>query len=333
MVAIVREALSFEELEDQLPRVPPRATPAVGLELTPSAGVSVLNAIHVASLADQATGVPSEVSSSVRRPYVSAPRSSFTERRLLAQHRNGGDPAAREELVRRYLPLARRLAARFHYTGEPRDDLYQVASLALVKAIDRYDPERGSTLYSYAVPTILGELKHHLRQAWTVHVPRAAQERALKVTNASRALSARLGRSPRLTEVAEVTGLTTEQVIEALEAADAYDALSLDAARGGDEDEAGAYADALGGSDSGYERVEYGVSISPAFRALCPREQLVIHLRFTEDLTQTEIAQRIGVSQMHVSRLIRRAIARMSEEVHGSVTSGPCSPDGAQSRR
>ena len=267
------------------------------------------------------------MSSSVRRP----PRSSFTERRLLARHRHGGDPAAREELVRRYLPLARRLASRFRYTGEAGDDLEQVAFLALVKAVDRYDPGRGNTFYSYAVPTILGELKHHLRHAWAVHVPRAAQERALNVTKASRALSAQLGRSPRLTEVAEVTGLTTEQVIEALETADAYGALSLDVARGSDEDEAGTYADALGESDSGYDRVEYGLSIGPAFRALPRRERIVIHLRFAEELTQTEIAQRIGVSQMHVSRLIRGAIARMSEEVNGSVTSEPCSPDRAGS--
>jgi RNA polymerase sigma-B factor len=245
------------------------------------------------------------------------PFASLEERCLLARHREHGDAGAREELVRRYLPLARRLASRFRYTGEPGDDLRQVASLALVKAIDRYEPDRGTTLYSYAVPTILGELKHHLRHTWSLHVPRAAQERAMEVTRASHALSTRLGRFPRPAEVAEATGLTVEEILEALEAAEAHDALSLDVPRGdGDEDGVATYADNVGAADPSYDRVEYGATIAPAFAALPERERLVIHLRFAEDLTQTEIAQRIGVSQMHVSRLIRRAIARMSEEVN-----------------
>jgi RNA polymerase sigma-B factor len=239
------------------------------------------------------------------------------ERRLLARHRDRGDPGAREELVRRYLPLARRLASRFRYTGEPGDDLNQVACLALVKAVDRYDPDRGTTFYSYAVPTILGELKHHLRHSWTLHVPRGAQERAMHVTKASRALSARLGRSPRPTELAEATGLSPEQVLEALEAAEAYDALSLDVSRrDGDDEAGGSYAESVGEADPNYARVEWGTCIASALAVLPERERLVIHLRFAEDLTQTEIAQRIGVSQMHVSRLIRRAIAQMSEEVN-----------------
>ena len=243
-------------------------------------------------------------------------RVASVEERRLVERREIGDPAAREELVRRYLPLARRLASRFRYTGEPGDDLDQVAFLALVKAVDRYDPRRGYTFYSYAVPTILGELKHHLRSTWTLHVPRGAQERAMHVTRAARALSARLGRSPRPAELAEATGLTPEEVIEALEAADAYDALSLDAPRGEADDDAGSWVESLGEVDPNYALVEWGASIEPALAALPERERLVIRLRFAEDLTQTEIAQRIGVSQMHVSRLIRRAIARMSDEVN-----------------
>jgi RNA polymerase sigma-B factor len=234
----------------------------------------------------------------------------------VARHREEGDAAAREELVRRYMPLARRLGSRFRYTGEPADDLLQVASLALVKAVDRFDPQRGTSLYSYAVPTILGELKHHLRYAWSLHVPRATQERALEVTKASRVLSARIGRSPRPAELAEVVGMPVEQVMEAMEAASAYDALSLDVPRDDDEESGGTYAETIGRDDERYELVEYGATLAPAYASLPERERLVLQLRFAEDLTQTEIAERIGVSQMHVSRLIRRAIARMSAEVN-----------------
>ena len=240
------------------------------------------------------------------------------ERRLVDRHHRHGDGAAREELVRRYLPLARRLAGRFRYTGEPVEDLQQVACLALVKAVDRYDPERGTTLYAYAVPTILGELKHSLRHAWTLHVPRGAQERALEVARAGREIAATTGVSPRPAELAAATGLTSEQVLEALEAAQAYDALSLDVPRSDGEDDAGAtYAEAVGDIDPNYARVEAGASIAPAFARLSAREREIIRLRFSEDLTQTEIAGRIGVSQMHVSRLIRRAIERMSDQIGG----------------
>ncbi len=244
------------------------------------------------------------------------PVGGLEERALVARHRDDGDVAAREELVRRYMPLARRLAGRFRYTGESADDLLQVACLALVKAIDRYDPERGTSLYSYAVPTIVGELKHHLRYAWSLHVPRGTQERAIEVTKAARALSARMGRSPKPAELAEAAGMTVEQVVEAIEAAGAYDALSLDVPRDEDDEAGGTYAETIGDEDERFELIEYGATLAPAFASLPERERLVIQLRFAEDLTQTEIAERIGVSQMHVSRLIRRAIARMSAEVN-----------------
>jgi RNA polymerase sigma-B factor len=213
------------------------------------------------------------------------------------------------------MPLARRLAARFGYTGEAADDLLQVAYLALVKAIDRYDPDRGTRLSSYAMPTILGELKHHLRSAWSLHVPRATQERAMEVAKASAELSARIGRSPRPAELAQATGMTVEQVVEAMEAARAYDALSLDVPRHEDDESGGTYAETIGGDDERYELIEYAATIAPAYASLPQRERLVIQLRFSEDLTQTEIGERIGVSQMHVSRLMRSALARMSSEL------------------
>jgi RNA polymerase sigma-B factor len=218
---------------------------------------------------------------------------------------------AREELVRRFLPLARQLARRYQRGHEPIDDLVQVASLGLVKAIDRYDLERGNAFSSYAVPTILGELKRYFRDhGWAVHVPRGMQEQIMKVNNAMDRMSRALGRAPTPAELSEETGLPTEDVLEAIEASAAYEASSLDAPRASDPD-AASYADSVGADDEAYEQVEYLQTIEPTMRAMSERDRLVLKLRFEDDLTQSEIAERIGVSQMHVSRLIRRALARL----------------------
>jgi RNA polymerase sigma-B factor len=235
------------------------------------------------------------------------------DRRLLIRYHEQGDLSAREELVERFLPLARQLARRYQRQNEPLDDLMQVASMGLVKAIDRFDPGRGTAFSTYAVPTILGELKRYFRDSgWAVHVPRGMQERVMKLDQASQELHRRLGRSPSASELAEELDLTSEEVLEAMEAASAYDAISLEEQRSESSDsQEPTYADSLGTEEERYELVEYGATIAPTLKALSPRERLILHLRFVEDMTQSEIADRIGVSQMHVSRLIRRSLARL----------------------
>jgi RNA polymerase sigma-B factor len=234
------------------------------------------------------------------------------ERRLLVRYHNEGDLAAREELVARFLPLARDLARRYRYTDEPFDDLLQVASLGLIKAIDRFEPDRGSKFTSYAAPTILGELKRHFRdKGWALHVPRDLQERTLAVSRETEVLSKRLGRSPKVREVAAALGCSVEDVLEAHEAAASYEAASLDAPTARDDDEAAPLVDMLGGEDSAYELVGSRDAIASTWRALPDVERQVLELRFTSDLTQGEIGERMGYSQMHVSRLLRRALSRL----------------------
>jgi RNA polymerase sigma-B factor len=237
------------------------------------------------------------------------------ERELLERYHVDGDVAARQALIERFLPLARKLVRNFERPGESTDDLMQVASLGLVKAVDRFELERGTAFSSFAVPTIVGELKRYLRDAgWDVHVPRAMQERALQVNQALSALSRRLGRSPSPAEVAEATGLSHEEVLEAMEAGMAYDSLSLESPST-DAPDAVPYSERIAVEESGYELAEYSATLRPRLRALPARDQLVLRLRFEEDLTQSEIAERIGVSQMHVSRLIRAALERLRDDV------------------
>jgi RNA polymerase sigma-B factor len=232
---------------------------------------------------------------------------------LLERYQRDGDLAARRELVERFLPLARQLASRYSYTDEAQDDLVQVAAVGLIKAVDRFEPERASTFVNYAVPTILGELKRHFRdKGWAVHVPRSMQERALEVNKAIGTLSTDLGRSPNAKEIAAHLGISTEQALEGMEAATAYDSLSLEAPPpGGDDDERRTYADTIHTEEQGYELVELGQVLSGTLKALPDRERVILHLRFVEDLTQAEIAERVGVSQMHVSRLLRRSLDKL----------------------
>ncbi len=235
-----------------------------------------------------------------------------TERELLVRYHREGDLAAREELVERFLPLARDLALRYTYTDELFDDLLQVASLGLIKAIDRFEPGRGTKFTSYAAPTILGELKRHFRdKGWALHVPRDLQERTLAVTRETEALSKSLGRSPKVREVARSLGCSVEAVLEAQEASASYEAASLDAPTSRDDDEAAALIDMLGDEDSAYDLVESRDAIASTWKALPDVERKVLELRFMHDLTQREIGDEIGYSQMHVSRLLRRALNRL----------------------
>jgi RNA polymerase sigma-B factor len=234
------------------------------------------------------------------------------ERELFERVQCHGDLAARTELVERFLPLARKLARRYERASEPLEDLIQVASLGLLKAIDRFDCERGDAFSSYAVPTILGELKRHFRDAgWAVHVPRGLQERVLDVNAAVERLSRDLGRSPSPQQVAIKLGLPIEQVLEALEAGAAYDAISLDGPRRAGDEESDTVADGLGQADERFELIEDRATIGRGFKSLPQRERRILYLRFAEGLTQAEIGERMEMSQMHVSRLIRRAIDRL----------------------
>ena len=235
-----------------------------------------------------------------------------TERQLLVRYHDEGDLAAREDLCERFLPLARDLALRYTYTDEPLDDLVQVASLGLIKAIDRFEPGRGTKFTSYAAPTILGELKRHFRdKGWSLHVPRDLQERTLAVSRATEVLSKELGRSPKVREVAAHIGCSSEKVLEAQEAAASYEAASLDAPTARDDGESASLVDLLGDEDTRYELVEDRQAIASSWAELPEVERQVLELRFMHDLTQREIGERIGYSQMHVSRLLRRALTRL----------------------
>ena len=214
------------------------------------------------------------------------------------------------------MPLARTLARRYANKGEPLDDLEQVAALGLVKAIDRFDLAREVRFATFAVPTIAGEIKRHFRdRGWMVRVPRDVQELSARVSVAREPLTRELGRSPTVPELADAAHAGVEQILEALGAADAYRALSLDEplAEGMDA------LDAIGGDDDGFERVEQRYLLRSGLTHLPAREREILHLRFYEGLTQREIADRVGVSQMHVSRLIRRSIEALRERLVGPL--------------
>jgi RNA polymerase sigma-B factor len=224
------------------------------------------------------------------------------------------DRSARDELVERYLPLGRKLARRYTAAHEPFEDLLQVASLGLVKAVDRFDCTRGNAFSSFAVPTILGELKRYFRDlGWAVHVPRGAQERAVRVEDAHNKLSAKSGRPPTVPELAEYLEFSIEDVLDALETARAHHASSLDASLDDGEGGSSAVVDTLGGEDRELRLAVDRITVGVAAAQLSPRERRVLELRFVGDLTQTQIAVQIGVSQMQVSRILRRAVGRLGE--------------------
>lgn len=235
---------------------------------------------------------------------------------LLALYHRTGDARVRDRAIEQYLPLARRLAARYHRRQEPFEDLVQVASLGLVKAVERYDPSRGTRFTSYAVPTISGELRRHFRgTAWNLHVPRGVQENALSVRDAAGRLAHRLGRAPRISELEAETGLDAEAISEALHARAVQTTASLDQTVGGSPEEGDAtLGELLGTEDDGFELAECHADVAPLLRRLPPREREVLFLRFARDMTQSEIAERIGCSQMQISRILRRTIAQLGEQ-------------------
>jgi RNA polymerase sigma-B factor len=239
------------------------------------------------------------------------------KRRQRQDHRlgmlqQGGQHAARDELIERYMPLARSLALRYRRSSEPLDDLIQVASVGLVKAVDRWDPERGLAFSSYAVPTILGELRRYFRDStWDVRPARDLQELCLAVEEARDALWLELGRSPTVSDLAAYVDRAPEEVMEALQASDGRSLRSLDAPAHEEEGDSASAGDLIGDADPGYERVEAGATLEQLMSILDDRAREILRLRFGEDLLQSEIAARVGCSQMHVSRIIRSSLERL----------------------
>jgi RNA polymerase sigma-B factor len=247
-------------------------------------------------------------------PAATTPATAMSSDELFERWRRETDRRARDVLIERFLPLARKLARRYAASNEPFDDLMQVASLGLVKAVERFDPTRGFAFTSFAVPTIVGELKRYFRDSgWALHVDRSAQERARKVSDARREISARKGRPPTVGELSQYLEMSAEDVLEGLQTAEAYDTLSLDAPRASGEDGTVSRVEAIGDPDSRLELVDDQATIFAAAQQLPERERQILYLRFGEDLTQTEIATRVGISQMQVSRLLRKSLQRLRE--------------------
>ena len=234
---------------------------------------------------------------------------------LLRRYHEEGDLQAREKLIEQYMSLVRSLARRYAYRGEQLDDLIQIGAIGLIKAIDRFDIDRGVELTTYATPNIIGEIKRHFRdKGWAVRVPRGLQELNVQLSKLVDQLTVQLGRSPTIPELAKAAGVEEEQVLEAIESGRAYTSLSLSVGGGGDDDD----IDPL--ESLGTEELQYAVSedravLAPGFRALDERERMILQLRFFDGLTQSQIAQQVGISQMHVSRLIRRSLEKIRETI------------------
>ena len=227
-----------------------------------------------------------------------------------------GRPAMRDRVIEAWLPLARHLAQRYQGRGEPADDLVQTATVGLIKAVDRFDADRGFDFAGFAIPTVLGEIKRHFRdRTWSVRVPRRTQELRMAITDATNALLSTLGRSPTVADIATHLELTEEEVLEGLEGARAYSAASLSAPVGGPDEGGMSLGDTLGGEDHEYELAELRMTLGVAMAKLTDREQRILALRFHGNQTQSDIAAALGISQMHVSRLIAKALGKLREDL------------------
>lgn len=246
------------------------------------------------------------------------------DKALLRRYHEHGDLQAREELIEQYMSLVRSLARRYSYRGEQLEDLVQIGAIGLIKAIDRFDIERGVELTTYATPNIIGEIKRHFRdKGWSVRVPRGLQELNVRLSRLVERLTVELGRSPKIPELAEAAGVTEEEVLEALESSRAYSSLSLSGGTGGDDDDDLDPLESIGTEEHMYEVSEDRAVLEPGWRVLDERERKILHLRFYEGLTQSQIAQQVGISQMHVSRLIRRSLEKIREEIAADVPEEP----------
>ena len=235
------------------------------------------------------------------------------DRELLKRYHEDGDASAREQLIERHLPLVRSLARRYAGRGEALEDIEQVGAIGLIKAIDRFELSREVSLATYATPNVVGEIKRHFRdKGWAIRVPRALQELNASMSGAIERLTGRLSRSPTIAEIAEDLKTTPEQVLEAMEVGSAYATVSL-SAHSADEDLDP--LETIGSEDEDFERSEDRADLAPALNALPPREREILRMRFEEGLPQTQIAERVGLSQMHVSRLIRKSLGAMRDEL------------------
>ena len=235
---------------------------------------------------------------------------------LLRRYHEHGDLQAREQLIEQYMSLVRSLARRYSYRGEQLEDLVQIGAIGLIKAIDRFDLERGVELTTYATPNIIGEIKRHFRdKGWSVRVPRGLQELNVQLSRLVEQLTVQLSRSPTIPELAKAAGVEEEEVLEALESGRAYTSLSLSVGGGGGDDDDLDPLESLGTEEHQYEVSEDRAVLAPGFKALDERERKILQLRFFEGLTQSQIAQQVGISQMHVSRLIRRSLEKIRAEI------------------
>jgi RNA polymerase sigma-B factor len=234
---------------------------------------------------------------------------------LLRRYHEQGDLVAREQLIEQYMSLVRSLARRYSYRGEQLEDLVQIGAIGLIKAIDRFDVDRGVELTTYATPNIIGEIKRHFRdKGWSVRVPRGLQELNVQLSRLMEQLTVQLGRSPTIPELAKAAGVEEEQVLEALESGRAYSSLSLSVGGGGDDDDLDPL-ESIGTEEHQYQVSEDRAVLAPGFKALDERERRILQLRFFDGLTQSQIAQQVGISQMHVSRLIRRSLEKIRETI------------------
>jgi RNA polymerase sigma-B factor len=235
---------------------------------------------------------------------------------LLRRYHEQGDIAARAQLIEQYMSLVRSLARRYAYRGEQLEDLVQIGAIGLIKAIDRFDVNRGVELTTYATPNIIGEIKRHFRdRGWSVRVPRGLQELNIQLSRLMEELTVQHGRSPTIPELAKAAGVNDEEVLEALESGRAYTSLSLSVGASSDDEGELDPLESLGTEEPRYEVSENLAMLAPGFRVLDERERKILHLRFFEGLTQSQIAQQVGISQMHVSRLIRRSLEKIRDEI------------------
>lgn len=237
-------------------------------------------------------------------------------RELFRRYKQEGDEEAREQLIENHLNLVRFLASKFKNRGEPMDDLIQVGSLGLIKAIDRFDPERGLEFTTFATPTIMGEIKRHFRdKGWSVRVPRRLQELSAKVNQATEDLTRELNRTPTVTEIAERLDASVDEVLEAMESSSAYSSVPLEGTSPGVDDDAPSVIDRFATEDADLAAIDDRMVIDEAIAGFSSREQEVVRMRFDEGLTQVEIAERLGISQVQVSRLLRRTLKRVQEKL------------------
>ena len=241
---------------------------------------------------------------------------SESDRVLLRRYHEEGDVQAREQLIEQYMSLVRSLARRYAYRGEQLEDLVQIGAIGLIKAIDRFDLDRGVELTTYATPNIIGEIKRHFRdKGWSVRVPRGLQELNVQLSRLIEQLTVQLGRSPTISELAKAASAEEEEVLEALESGRAYSSLSLSTGGSQEDGEELDPLESIGSEEHAYDVSEDRAVLAPGFRVLDDRERKILHLRFFEGLTQSQIAQHVGISQMHVSRLIRRPLEKIREEI------------------